>query len=262
MKLSWIVASVGLACSSTSFAVSSDTKAEQDRLTANVKTESQRFQKALKEVEQHMKAAKTQTPTKEDDAALLSAWKGQNSAMEDMINFGLAHESEFKAEDANFEARLQATKDGLASQKKLAALAETEGAVKVLNRFGENLRKEFAKAVGKVAVNAKSSWTNTGVAVKSGQIVHVEVNGTWTVSPKYNLFDADGIKAGGGFIDYRVYKGANLGAAICRVGVSDKVYGGKSQKFMADRDGDVQCRINDSDLGNNVGEVQVEFIKD
>lgn len=110
-------------------------------------------------------------------------------------------------------------------------------------------------------LSAKAGWTKTSVEVKNGEVVHLETTGKWTVSPKYEPFDADGI-AHKGFLDYRVYKGGNLGAVICRVGGSDKVYAGKSQRFMADRDGPIECRINDDETSNNVGEVTVERMTD
>lgn len=235
-------------------------KADFERLEAVVDSEGKRFLAAANTAVAHMKNEKTQTPTKEDDAAVLAAWKGLAAAQEQVVAYASANKAELMGERPNFDGQLAGLRAAVASTKKLIAMAETEGAVKVITRFGDSLRTEFAKRGGATPLPAKAGWTKTMVEVKSGEVVHLETTGTWTVSPKYPLFDADGLDQSGGFMDYRVYKGGKLGAVICRVTDSDKVYAGKTQRFMADMDGLLECRINDTDLSNNVGEVTVAHV--
>ncbi len=130
----------------------------------------------------------------------------------------------------------------------------------MIAQFGKDIRKEAARSEGIVPLSARVGWTDMGLAVHSGQTVHIEGEGTWSVSPKYGLRDADGVTQRS-FFDYRIYKHAKLGALLCRVVESDKIYAGKSLHFMADRDGNVYCRVNDRALGNNEGIVSVHFIR-
>jgi hypothetical protein len=70
-------------------------------------------------------------------------------------------------------------------------------------------------------------------------------------------FDATGsIENPSNYGDYRLHKGANHGALLCRIGAKNiYIYKNNFAEDITGIEGVLECRINDTDVENNSGEI-------
>lgn len=124
------------------------------------------------------------------------------------------------------------------------------------------LAKKILAAVSKMksdsaVIEAKrDGWTDTEVIVERGDIIHVRADGIWRMIAHWQTAGPAGWDGGG---QYRISHAARTGSLIMRIGVSDKIvpaYLGKP--IVADSAGRVVFRMNDKNVGENGGSVEVK----
>ncbi len=112
-------------------------------------------------------------------------------------------------------------------------------------------------------VYANEGWANTGVQVQEGDIVFINSAGEWSVSPNtYGFVDWRGHYNGNSRV-YTLNQSAPLGALLYRVrGSSNSIGAGfDNQKAgRVDAGGRLEMTINDSALGNNKGQLDVDML--
>lgn len=108
-----------------------------------------------------------------------------------------------------------------------------------------------------ITVNADQVWTNTGIKIKAGDILAINyISGRWSPGPNQ---DVDAIGYGG---DPRsinnVIMGVSHAALIGRIGDHDPFFVGDHYYHTVGESGVLFLGINDTDLGNNSGSLQIE----
>jgi hypothetical protein len=106
---------------------------------------------------------------------------------------------------------------------------------------------------GSLGVYAKEEWQQTDLSVAKGTVVAVAATGQWTFGGMSGT--ASGPEGVEWNPDYRVARGIANGALLARVRGSEGV-AAACPAFMADTNGRVELRINDSAVGDNSGTVQ------
>jgi hypothetical protein len=192
------------------------------------------------------------------DHALLVALESMVASLEELHAFEKANVKVLESVYPGAAKRLVLRADALRVARALVVTAEREGVLAVVDRLNETLRlTPWASA----RISAAAGWVSTGFEVRDGSDVRVRAIGTWTISPKVEAFDADGAPHSGLF-DVGAYRGVPVGALLCRIGRASKFYAGKALRFRSDRNGDIECRINDVSLENNAGEVEVTLVEE
>jgi hypothetical protein len=98
------------------------------------------------------------------------------------------------------------------------------------------------------------------VKVRLGERLLLFPTGVWSVSANYGDCGADGLN--GNSSSWTYVRGAWLGALICRIGDDGRVFavGGSGARIDADNEGVLSCRINDTDVRNNSGQLDVRVV--
>jgi hypothetical protein len=111
-------------------------------------------------------------------------------------------------------------------------------------------------------VYSNEGWTNSGITVDQDDLIYVEANGSWTVSPNYENVGWQGYlnksnKA------YKINEGAPLGTLLYRVrgsSKSDGFYLDDSKRGAVDTSGRLEFVINDTQRANNLGQLNLKVI--
>lgn len=113
-------------------------------------------------------------------------------------------------------------------------------------------------------IDSKKEWQTLYGLVTAKSNLIIETTGQWSITNNGNQLNANGTdKSPSDWFDYRVDKKFNYGALICRIVQTEKekdfpIFSlGNS---TADKDGVLECRINDTDTGNNTGSLEVSII--
>jgi hypothetical protein len=105
-----------------------------------------------------------------------------------------------------------------------------------------------------VVIYANQDWQSTPALIDGQADITIEAEGNWSMTDDRRNFDAIGFPTNpSAWGDYRVDKNSNHGALICTVNA-----GSNNQIFVVGQssivgNGSIYCRINDTDLANNVG---------
>jgi hypothetical protein len=107
------------------------------------------------------------------------------------------------------------------------------------------------------SVQAYRQWQSTGFYLNPGDQVSILANGTWAYSPTVGLHSAEG---GEYAPDYYPMPNVKGGALIGRIGENGTTfYVGRYTTFAVTEVGMLYLRINDDQLGDNVGELELEI---
>jgi S1-C subfamily serine protease len=117
----------------------------------------------------------------------------------------------------------------------------------------------------------KAEWQDSGVEVKPGDLVSILSTGRWRFSPKYKPISGAGVR---GIEEGSIEKSQGHGALLCKVKGAAKVRGvayawlaaeatvvkwqdASMVEFKPEAKGTLQFRINDKDVANNSGQLDV-----
>jgi hypothetical protein len=107
------------------------------------------------------------------------------------------------------------------------------------------------------SVPARAGWTNTGIRVQPGtRLVIQSLSGEWSPWPG-GAYDAIGF-GGDPRCDCNVMAGVSHAALIGRIGESQPFLVGEMLDLRTGESGDLYLGINDVDLADNSGSLQVE----
>lgn len=114
----------------------------------------------------------------------------------------------------------------------------------------------------KFTVYANEGWANTGINVKDGDLIFIRANGSWFVSSSYPEVDWRGF-GDSQLSNYALTNEAPMGALIYRVRGGTNPNGSGFDKNMVGHitgTGRLEMTINDRDLANNKGQIDVEML--
>ncbi len=110
-----------------------------------------------------------------------------------------------------------------------------------------------------VRVNAQTRWTDTGIAVRAGDTLMVQADGTITMSSADDIADPRGARSGRLAPDAPLRQEA-AGALIARIGDSQPFLIGDRQSIARiPNSGRLFLSVNDDYLGDNTGEFRVRL---
>ncbi len=108
-----------------------------------------------------------------------------------------------------------------------------------------------------IRVSASSSAFRSGIFVTKGQRVSIRATGTWRMGPVIGACDADGMTFVGDE-GYNRFKTSKHGTLMAMIKGDDGWYGiGSSGNFRADVSGELLFAPNDTEVGNNSGQLSV-----
>ncbi|MCX7997862.1 MAG: CsgG/HfaB family protein [Leptospiraceae bacterium] len=149
------------------------------------------------------------------------------------------------------DARLVGTLDGKIISVGTATLPMNDYIMQLYDDF-PNSTQTF-----KVLVFAAEGWQSIGLVEDSSEIT-IEAEGEWSMTshPPIRLTAAGSQENPSGWGDYRLYHDLNHGALICRVNTLPSLIM-TIGTWEVEQKGILECRINDTDLKNNVGSQSV-----
>jgi hypothetical protein len=117
-------------------------------------------------------------------------------------------------------------------------------------------------------VRADKKWQDTGILVNKRESVHILANGTWSISPFYSHITSAGIS---GFSEYSFDPSFAHGCLLGRIGSRGNTFAvnkwwteGRSEatigSTIAKSKGTLRLRINDVDIRNNSGELDLTIL--
>jgi hypothetical protein len=165
----------------------------------------------------------------------------------DTNNNGRIEPREWKGSVAEFY-QLDANNDRVLSPAEMANY----------NRNNNNDNNRVSGTSGSmIYVDPSQRWTNTGIEVRSGDLIMLDASGTVTLSQNGNDVAGPGGARSGRRAADAPLSSQTAGALIARVGNSEPIFVGNRRSFRAPQNGRLFLGVNDDYLGDNTGSFDV-----